>query len=167
MARSKRRAGTLPNRKVGPGCVFQEVGRSHQTSIQSIKAMVAIKFSSALSERSWTGIRKKRAMTAILPTIGASPNNQVSRRLKDVLAIERHMYEPSRAMQIAAFTLPGMDEPGSMFNAFIVIFTVIKKAQIHPKMPPIRTQLERATTTRASQQILLNMTYTWNIHHPA
>src|SRR5260370_38413847 len=104
MARSKRRAGTLPNRKVGPGCVFQEVGRSHQTSIQSIKAMVAIKFSSALGERSCTGVKKKRAMTAILPAIGASPNNQGSRRPKDVLTIQSRMYEPVRALQIAPLT---------------------------------------------------------------
>src|SRR5215469_8305356 len=166
MARSKSKAGTLPNRNVGPGCVFQEVGRSHQTSTQSIKAMVAIRFSSVLSERPSTGVKKKRATTARLPAIGASPNNQVSRRLKDVLATERHRYEPSRAMQIAAFTLLKTGELTSILDAFSTIFTVIKSAQIHPKIPPMRTQLERATTTRASQHIKMSMTCTWKIHRP-
>ena len=103
-----------PKRNVGPGCVFQQVGRSHHTSIHSINAMVAIKLSSAVRERSFAGVKKKMMATALLPAIGASPNNQGSSRLKGVLAIERHMYAPSRAMQVAAFTRAETSEPGSM-----------------------------------------------------
>src|SRR5258708_32624552 len=102
MARRSRSNGTLPKRNVGPGCAFQEVGRIHQTRSERTRAIVAISLSRLFKERSYDGVKKKMSATAILPVMGARPKSQASRRLKGVLLIERHRYEPSKAMQFAA-----------------------------------------------------------------
>ena len=56
-ARSRRMSGTQPKMKVGPGCAFQEVGRIHHTSKESIIAVVAIADSIVVRERSYAGVR--------------------------------------------------------------------------------------------------------------
>jgi hypothetical protein len=40
-ARRRRIRGAIPKKNVGPGCVFQQEGRSHHTSVERIRAVIA------------------------------------------------------------------------------------------------------------------------------
>src|SRR5436853_714143 len=137
-------AGAMPSRNAGPACVLQQDGRNHQIATQSQSSAVAIYSSNKTSERIFSGVCRKRAVTKIPPAIGATRKKVRSQCCRGVRVAERQIKLPSSALLAAAVAWASIIEPGSMENRLKAKVKPVRIAHRHPKMPPKRTQGERA-----------------------
>src|SRR6266849_6144034 len=136
--------GAMPSRNAGPACVLQHDERNHQIAAQSQSSAVAIYSSSKTNECILSGVRRKKIVARIPPAMGARRKKIRSQRCKGVRAMERQIKLPSSALLAAAVAWATIIASGSMENTLKAKMKPIRIAHRHPKVPPKRTQGERA-----------------------